>query len=96
MIFLVNNLHKHVGNKKKSVNCQSLSDAHKRRDAFQYLQQQNCSILCLTGTHFTPEMEQTVSIEWGYETFYSSFASKSRGISIMFNNSFEFIVHEQM
>lgn len=41
-------------------------------------------------------MEQTVRIEWGYETYYSSFASKSRGIAILFNNSFEFKVHEQI
>lgn len=41
-------------------------------------------------------MEQTVRVEWGYETFYSSFASNSRGISIMFNNNFEFKVHEQI
>lgn len=41
-------------------------------------------------------MEQTVRVEWGYETYYSSFASNSRGIAIMFNNNFEFKVHEQL
>lgn len=53
-------------------------------------------VVCLIDTHFTLDMEQTVRVEWGYETFYSSFASNSRGIAIMFNNNFEFKVHEQI
>lgn len=79
-----------------SVNCQGLNDNLKRRDVFQYFRHQNCSISCLTDTHFTLDMEQTVRVEWGYETYYSSFASNSRGIAIMFNNNFEFKVHEQL
>lgn len=35
-------------------------------------------------THFTPEMEQTVRIQWGYEIYYSSFPTNSIGISILF------------
>lgn len=53
-------------------------------------------VVCLIDTHFTLDMEQTVRVEWGYETYYSSFASNSRGIAIMFNNNFEFKVHEQI
>lgn len=79
-----------------SVNCQGLNDNLKRRDVFQYFRHQNCSILCLIDTHFTLDMEQTVRVEWGYETYYSSFALNSRGIAIIFNNNFEFKVHEQL
>lgn len=38
-----------------SVNCQGLNNNLKRRDIFQYLRHQNCSILCLIDTHFTLE-----------------------------------------
>lgn len=79
-----------------SVNCQGLNDNLKRRDVFQYFRHQNCSTLCLIDTYFTLDMEQTVRVEWGYETYYSSFALNSRGIAIMFTNNFEFKVHEQL
>lgn len=97
MNFLVNIFTQNCRNlKKKSVNYQSLNAYYNRRDVYQYFWQQNCSILCLFDTQFTPEIEQTVRIEWGYETYYSSFASKSRGIDLLLNNNFEFKVHEQI
>lgn len=78
-----------------SVNCQGLNDHKKRKDIFQYYRQQHCSILCLIDTHFTMEMEQEIRNEWGYEARFNSFTSNSRGVAILFNNNFEYQIHEQ-
>ena len=79
-----------------SVNCQGLNDYKKRKDIFQYYRQQHCNILCLIDTHFTREMEQNIRNEWGYEARFNSFTSKARGIAILFNNNFEYQIHEQL
>lgn len=79
-----------------SVNCQGLNDAKKRKDIFQFYRQQKCNILCLVDTHFTEEMEQDIRNEWGYEACFNSFSSKSRGVAILFNNNFDFKIHEQI
>jgi exonuclease III len=41
-------------------------------------------------------MEQNVRNEWGYEVYFNSFASNSRGVAVLFDNNFEFKIHEQI
>ncbi|MEM6816943.1 MAG: reverse transcriptase domain-containing protein, partial [Bacteroidota bacterium] len=64
----------------------------KRRDVLHYIRSKKASIICLQDTHFTSELAKTVDIEWGYKSFHSTFASNSRGTTILFNNNFEFKV----
>ena len=75
-----------------SVNCQGLGDHSKRKDVFNYLRAKNYNIYCLQDTHFTVENEKNIRSLWGFECFFSSFNSNSRGVSVMFNNNFEFKV----
>ena len=55
-----------------------------------FLRSKNCSIYCLQGCHFTPEMENNVRSMWGFDCFFSSFRSNSRGVAILIKNNFEF------
>ena len=76
-----------------SANCQGLHDFKKRKDVLQYYRQLQCNLLCLQDTHFTIDMEENIRNEWGYEVFFNSFTSQSRGIAIFMNNNFEYKVH---
>ena len=75
-----------------SMNCQGLADAKKRRDVFHYLRNKAFSIYLLQDTHFSVKLENYIRAEWGYECYFASHNSSSRGVAIMFNNNFEFEV----
>ena len=76
-----------------SVNCRGLSDSKKRKDVFDYLKKKKCNIYCLQDVNFTTEKENYIKAEWGFDIVYSSYSSNSRGVSILFNNNFEFTLH---
>lgn len=76
-----------------SANCQGLHNFKKRKDVLQYYKQLECNILCLQDTHFTIDMETDIRNEWGYDVYFDSFTSQSRGIAIFINNNFEHKVH---
>ena len=66
-----------------SVNCQGLGDIAKRRDVFNYLRSLNYNIYCLQDTHFSSDFENDVRNLWGFQCYFSSFASNSRGVAIL-------------
>ena len=78
-----------------SANCQGLCDRIKRKDVFSYLREKRYSIYCLQDTHFSPDQEQIIKNEWGYNTYFSSFKSNARGVAILLNNNFEFKVFKE-
>jgi exonuclease III len=73
-----------------SCNVQGLNNFQKRRDVFQFLRQKKYSICLLQDTHFETKLEKQIRAEWGYECFFASFSSQSRGVAILFNNNFDF------
>ena len=75
-----------------SVNCQGLRDKVKRKDVFNMLKLKACNIYCIQDTHFTSDLENSIRSMWGYESYFSSVSSNSRGVAILFNNNFEFKV----
>ena len=75
-----------------SINCQGLGDAKKRRDVFDHLRKCKYALYFLQDTHFVSNLEPYISAEWGYECHFSSYTSNSRGVAILFNNTFEFKV----
>jgi exonuclease III len=75
-----------------SVNCQGLGNAQKRRDIFHFWKTKKYDILFLQDTHFESKLEKHISAEWGYQAFFASNNSVSRGVAIFFNNTFEFKV----
>ena len=76
-----------------SQNCRGLSCQKKRRDVLDHLRSKKYSIICLVDTHFSKTKERFITTEWGYQAYYSSFTSQSRGVAIFFNNNFEFKIH---
>lgn len=73
-----------------SVNCQGLGDIAKRKDVFNYLRALECNIYCLQDTHFSHDTEDEIRNLWGYQCFFSSYSTNSRGIAILINNNFDF------
>lgn len=73
-----------------SMNCQGLGDKSKRKDVINFLKGKQYSICMLQDTHFLKSEENYIRSLWGYECFFSSFNSQSRGVAILVNNTFEF------
>lgn len=75
-----------------SANVQGLGNFQKRRDVFQYFRQKQFSIYFLQDTHFQTKLEKQIRAEWGYDCYFASHSSQSRGVCILFNNNFDFKV----
>lgn len=76
-----------------SMNCQGLSNKMARSDTFNFLKGKRFSIYLLQDTHFTTREENYIRTQWGFECLFSNFSSQSRGVAILFNNNFEFKIH---
>lgn len=75
-----------------SFNVRGINDKKKRCDVFAWLKRKHCDIYLLQETHSTKEIENSWQSEWGYKMFSSSHSSKSRGVAILLNNTFQFSV----
>ena len=73
-----------------TCNCQGLGDFHKRKDVFQYLREKKYDVYFIQDTHFEPKQDLQIRSEWGYESYFASFSTQSRGVAILFNNTFDF------
>ena len=78
-----------------TVNCQGLATPQKRLDVLNYYKNKGYSIVCLQDTHFTHELQPYIEAQWGFKRVFSSYKSNSRGVSILFNNNFEFKIHKE-
>lgn len=56
------------------------------------MRQKQFSIYFLQDTHFQNKLEKQIRAEWGYECYFASHSSQSRGVCILFNNNFDFKV----
>lgn len=72
-----------------TMNCRGLGNFQKRRDVFHFLREKKYSFYFLQDTHFHPSMESRIKAEWGYEVFFSSYTTNSRGVAILVNNNVE-------
>ena len=75
-----------------SVNCRSLGNKIKRNDVFKFLREKKYSIYCLQDTHFENKDLKYIRAQWGYDIYLSGGTSMSRGVAVLFSNSFEFKV----
>lgn len=62
-------------------------------DVFEFYRKKGYSILCLQDTHFITESEPIIESQWGYQCIFNSYKSNARGVCILFNNNFEFHIH---
>ena len=56
---------------------------------FRHVRMKKYNIACLQDVHIQSQQEAYVKAEWGYDAYFSSFNSSSRGVMILLNNSFE-------
>ena len=78
-----------------TLNCKGLADEKKRKDVFNWLRQKKLDIYCLQEAHIQNSKREQArwKSQWGYEAFFSSLDSKSCGVVILFNNTFEYVLH---
>ena len=77
-----------------SMNVSGLrSDAFKRRDVFNWVKKKCIDVMVMQETHCSTQDENKWLGEWGYKGFFSNYDTKSRGVGILFNNSFEYKMH---
>ena len=78
-----------------SLNGRGLSEEVKQRDFFnQY--RKKYDIIILTDTHCSVDKEKQWHHEWGYKAYFSSHTSRSRGVAILINNTFKYIIHKEI
>ena len=78
-----------------TLNCKGLADEKKRKDVFNWLRQTKLDIYCLQEAHIQNSKREQArwKSQWGYEAFFSSLDRKSCGVIILFNNTFEYVLH---
>ena len=68
---------------------------YKRREIFSWLRKKKFSIYFLQEDHNTKEVENMWSAEWGYRAVFGGLSSASAGVTILFNNNFDFQIVRQ-
>lgn len=77
------------------MNCRGLSsDNIKRRDISSKCRE-NFDIAFLVDTHCKKELEKYWQAEWGYKVIFSSYTTSSRGVAILFRNTFPFEIFDK-
>ncbi len=78
-----------------TFNVRGINDNKKRSDLFDWLRKRNIDICLLQETHCSKELENKWGCEWGYTAFWSSHSGRSRGVAILFKNSFQYCLHNK-
>ena len=76
-----------------SANCQGLRTFKKRIDVLSYMKETGASIVCLQDTHLTEREITSVKQIWP-DCYLHGFRNNSRGVAILFNNKFEYTIHD--
>jgi CTP:phosphocholine cytidylyltransferase-like protein len=77
-----------------TMNCRGLADKKKRFDVLNYLKEKNCMINCLQDTHFDKNVRCALDKDWQGDYYCSYQNTQSRGVTILFNNHFDYNVHD--
>lgn len=77
-----------------SFNVNGLQNTKKRRDAFHFLREMKCHVFFLQETHLTVDSENFIRACWGYNLWLAGRSTNSKGVAILFNNNFEYKVHD--
>ncbi len=70
-----------------TFNCRGIQDSFKRKKIFHHLRSIGSDIIFLQETHSTSPDEPFWKSQWGAHAWFNSFASNSRGVAILINNS---------
>ena len=73
-----------------SLNVRGLSNNTKRRETFLWLKKKKFCICFLQEGQSTNETEPYWHSEWGYSIIFTTFWSSRAGVTILFDNNFQF------
>lgn len=76
-----------------SFNCNGLNNSNKRKDVFDFLRKTEANIFCLQETHLKADIENYIQASWGYKVWLSGCDTNKNGVAILFNNNFEYKIH---
>ena len=76
-----------------SFNANGLGNHIKRKDVFDYLRCKSFDIILLQETHLKYSSENFVRSCWGYECLIAGNDSNKGGVAILFNNTFDYKIH---
>ena len=77
-----------------TFNVNGASKQEKQKDIFDFLRRKQLDIIFLQETHCKSETENIVRSLWGYNCFVCGSSSSSKGVIILFKNSFNYKVHK--
>ena len=69
-----------------------MASKEKREDLFHKWKKEEFDIVLLQDTHWSPNTILRVREEWEFKCIHSTFSTKSRGSSILINNTFEYTI----
>ena len=75
-----------------TFNARGLNEKKKRTDVFSWLKKKKYDICLLQEVHSTKNVESYWETEWGYKCFFHSFNGNSKGVAILFKNSFSYTI----
>ena len=77
-----------------TMNINGASKHEKQKDIFDFFRQKKLDIIFLQETHWKSEQENLIRSIWGYNCFLCGNSSASKGVAILFRNSFEYKIHK--
>ena len=75
-------------------NCRGLADYVKRKDVLNFLRSKKPDIVFLEDIHIKRENVDRLLNEWGHKDIVAPGQSNSRGVAILFNNTFQYNLRE--
>ena len=79
-----------------SANVRGLRQHFKRIDFLEYCKGLNPDIICLQETHLTQKDQNMLLKEWNIEYILAGDSTNSRGVAILINNTFEYLLKQSI
>ena len=76
-----------------SFNINGASRYEKQKDVLDYLRKKHFDIILLQETHIKNDSENYLRTLWGYNCFVCGHSTASKGVAILFKNTFAYTVH---
>ena len=76
-----------------TFNCRCLQDSFKRKTVFSYFHKKKDDIIFLQETHSSAADEKFWASQWGGHSWFSSFSSNSRGVSVFIKSNHQISVN---
>ena len=77
----------------ESLNCRGIKDSLKRGDILDRARARKANIICLQETHLLGRDLNTLRKEWNVKYLISGNQSNARGVMIILDKTFEYIIH---